>query len=169
MARPETENWLLDRFTWLMLAEIFPVFATERVWETFLPTTVLPKLMLPGVTWIAACGGDEDCGPFAPTTPAQPVRTSAVASAKTAGTARHCHNCRTLRNASPRTCLRNFPLRKVIEVTALQLLRKESGVSVRTKILLTLIASSALMSASRLGAGVGPLKLKQMLCGSNFS
>lgn len=31
MVRPETENWLLDIFTWLMLTEMFPVFATEIV------------------------------------------------------------------------------------------------------------------------------------------
>jgi hypothetical protein len=31
MVRPDTENWLLDTFTWLMLTEVFPVFATETV------------------------------------------------------------------------------------------------------------------------------------------
>jgi len=120
-------------------------------------------LRLLGVTWIAACGGDEDFDPFASTTAAQPTNITTGANNKMAGNARHCHNCRTLQNVPPRNCLGNFQLRKVIEVTALQLLRKESGVRVRTKILLTLITSSALKSASRPGPGVGPLKLKQML------
>jgi len=31
MVRPEAENWLLETFTWLMLTEMFPVFATETI------------------------------------------------------------------------------------------------------------------------------------------
>ena len=76
----------------LRVTEIFPVFATVTVCETFLPTTVLPKLRLPGVTWIAAVVGDNDFGPLAPTTPAQPLSSTTLANAKMAGTARHCHN-----------------------------------------------------------------------------
>lgn len=165
--RPERENWLLDRFAVLMLTEMFPVFATETVWETFWPTTVLPKLRLLGVTWIAACGEGDDFGPLAVTTPAQPLSTTTVAKTKMAGIARHCHNCRTLRNPPPSTCLRTFPLRKVIEVTGPQLPCKESGARVRTKILLTLSTFTALRSACRLGAGEGPLKLKELLYGFN--
>jgi hypothetical protein len=37
-----------------MFTETFPVFATETIWDAFLPTTALPKFTLEGVTWIAA-------------------------------------------------------------------------------------------------------------------
>lgn len=49
MAGPDRENWPLERFAFLILTVLFPVFATVTVWETFLPTTVLPKLRLLGV------------------------------------------------------------------------------------------------------------------------
>ena len=127
---------------------------------------MLPKLRLPGVIWIAACGEGEDFGPFAVTTPAQPLNTTTVTNNKMVGTTRHCHNRVTLRNG-PNTCLRDFARRTLIEATVLQLRRKESDVRVRTKILLTLIISYALSSACLLGAGVGPLKLKELILGFN--
>jgi hypothetical protein len=51
-----------------------PVLATETLWETFLPTTSLPKLTFAGFTWMAACGD----GPLALTSPEQPLNSAAV-------------------------------------------------------------------------------------------
>jgi hypothetical protein len=56
-----------------MLTDMLPMFATETVWETFLPTTALPKLTLAGFTWMAACG----FVPFAVTSPVQPLKNAA--------------------------------------------------------------------------------------------
>ena len=44
--------------------------ATETAWETFLPTTALPKLTLAGFTWMAAIEFD----PLAFTIPEQPLK-----------------------------------------------------------------------------------------------
>jgi hypothetical protein len=85
MVIPETANWPLDTLAAVTLIEVFPVFETVAVCETFLPTTRLPKSKLPGVTWIAAC----DFVPPALTRPAQPINNKVGASKRMVGSARY--------------------------------------------------------------------------------
>ena len=89
ITRPETENWAFDTFAWLMLTGMLPVFATETAWETFLPTTALPKLTLAGFTWMAAIEFD----PLAFTIPEQPLK-NAAEELKITALAAHTHPLR---------------------------------------------------------------------------
>jgi hypothetical protein len=89
MVIPETANWPPDTLTAVTLIEVFPVFTTLAVCETFLPTTRLPKLKLLGVTWIAA----SDFVPPALTKPAQPANNRVGASKRMVGRARHRQKC----------------------------------------------------------------------------
>lgn len=90
MLIPETANWPLDTLAAVTLIEVFPVFEIVAVCEIFLPTTRLPKLKLPGVTWIAACCPDWDFVPPALTKPAQPINNKTGASKRMVGSVR-CH------------------------------------------------------------------------------
>jgi hypothetical protein len=89
MVIPETANWPPDTLAAVTLIEVFPVFTTVAICETFLPTTRLPKLKLLGVTWIAACG----FVPPALTKPAQPTNNKVGASRRMVGSARRRQKC----------------------------------------------------------------------------
>lgn len=80
MVKPETENSLLDTLAWLMLTETFPVLETETTWETFLPTTMLPKLKLEGFTWMAGWDGGAELLELllAVTNPEQPLKATEI-------------------------------------------------------------------------------------------
>jgi hypothetical protein len=102
MARPVMENCPLDTAAELTLTNVFPVLATEAVRESLCPTTALPKLRLPGVTWIAPFGGG--LVPLALTSPEQPLIIDAAARTTIARSAR---SCKSLLNSQSRIDVRS--------------------------------------------------------------
>ena len=156
MVIPETANWPLDTLAAVTLIEVFPVFRTVAVCETFLPTTRLPKLKLLGVTWIAAC----DFVPPALTKPAQPISNKVGPSSRIAGSTRCCHNRPTLRrDRSVR--FRSSVLSKVIRIYNPPITSRR-GCDARSH-RKTHSLSVFLLYLSQLvgrGRGWGPLKLK---------
>lgn len=90
--RPVTEYGPLVTVAELMMTAVFPVLATEAESETFWPTTTLPKLRLPGVTWIEACDGGGAFVAFALTSPEQPLIKARGVRARSANRVRSGNN-----------------------------------------------------------------------------